>query len=162
MKTFTLFFLATIISVNPQKNNSILFEQLTINGFSIEQTANSLTTLLGSPNSIGNYENEIDKETWEDYKYSGNSFYFFNNNMVSFALRNDTFYFYNSSLKVGLDISSVNSVFPNSFANKYVLNNLGFIIIDVTMQDGSVSDTFVVLNYNPTTNIITSINLGSK
>lgn len=157
-----LLLMITILSSNAQNNDSILFSQMTINSFSFIQTENSLTGLLGTPSSIGNYENEMDKETWIDYKYAVNSFYFFENKMVSFNLKNDTFYFYNPSVKAGSNISEVNSVFPSSYSNREVLDNLGFIIIDVNMPDGTPSDTFVVINYNPSTNLITSIHLGSK
>jgi hypothetical protein len=157
-----LLLMITILSSNAQNNDSILFGQMTINSFSIVQTENSLTGLLGSPSSIGNYENELDKESWIDYKYSVNSFYFFENKMVSFNLKNDAFYFYNPSIKAGNNISEVNSAFPNSYSNREVLDNLGFIIIDINMPDGTLSDTFVVINYNPLTNLISSIHLGSK
>jgi hypothetical protein len=160
-KTISLLLLLSVtLSSYSQNNDSILFNQLMINTFSTVQTENSLTTLLGSPNSIESYENEIDKETWKDYKYSGNSFYFFNNNLVSFSLRNDAFYFFNSSIKVGNNISVVSNIFQNSFLNKEVLNNLGFIIIDINMPNGTISDTFVVINYNPINDIISSIHLG--
>ncbi len=157
-----LLLVVTIMSSNAQNNDSILFDQIMINTFSIVQTENSLIAILGNPNSIGNYENEIDKEEWLDYKYSVNSFYFFDNKLISFDLKNNTFYFNSPSIKPGNNISEVNSVFPNSYLNRAVLDGLGFIIIDINMSDGAVSDTFVVINYNPSTNAITSIHLGSK
>ncbi|WP_284650842.1 hypothetical protein [Flavobacterium terrisoli] len=157
-----LLLMVTIMSTNAQNNDSLLFSQITINAFSIVQTENSLTTLLGNPSSIDNYENEINKETWLDYKYSVNSFYFFENKMVSFDLKNSAFYFYNPSIKAGNNISEVSSFFPNSYSNREVIDNLGFIIIDINMQDGTASDTFVVINYSPTSNVISSIHLGSK
>ena len=157
-----LFLIITIISSNAQKNDSILFSQIRINTFSMNQTENSLITLLGNPSATGNYTSEIDKENWTEYKYAVNSFYFFENKMVSFNLKNSSFYFQNQSIKAGNNILEVSNIFPNSYSNRTVVNNLGFIIIDVNMPDGSPSDTFVVINYDPSTNVITSILLGSK
>lgn len=162
-KTLSLLLLIlSVISSNAQSNDAITFGQITINGFSMAQTENSLTAVLGNPNSIGSYENEIDKETWVNYKYSVNSFYFFENKMVSFDLKNNAFYFYKPSLKVGNTISEINAFFPNSYSNREVVNNLGFIIIDLTMPNGTVSDSFVVINYNPASDAISSIHLGTK
>ena len=72
-------FMTIIISCDAQNNDALLFNQITINAFSLQQTENSLITILGNPETIENYSNEVDGENWQDYKYSGNSFYFFNN-----------------------------------------------------------------------------------
>jgi hypothetical protein len=39
---------------------------------------------------------------------------------------------------------------------------LGFINIDIGMPDGTLSDTNIVINYDPSTNNITSIHFGSN
>ena len=151
-----------IISCNAQNNDALLFNQITINAFSLQQTENSLITILGNPETIENYSNEVDGENWQDYKYSGNSFYFFNNKLVDFELKNDMFYFYNPMIKVGNHISEINSVFPNSYLNKGIVSDIGFITIDINMPDGTISDTFIEINYNKISNIITSIHFGEK
>ena len=159
--SFTLL-ITTIISCNAQSNDALLMDQITISSFPIQQTTQSLISHIGNPDSITDYDNEIDNETWLDYKYSGNSFYFFNNQQVSFDLKTDSFYFYNSSIKVGNNIAVINTFFPNSYTKREVLNNLGFIIIDINMPDDTPSDAFIVINYNSVTNIISSIHMGSR
>lgn len=156
----TLF--ANISFAIAQENSAITFEQIKINAVSISQTENSFMSLFGNPDSTSNYENEIENELWTDYKYSGNSFYFYENNLVSFNLKNDSFNFFDSSIKVGLDLTGVSNLFQSSYENREIINALGFVIIDILMADGSKSDSFIVINYNPTNNIINSIKLGSK
>lgn len=154
--------ITTFISCNAQSNDAVLINQVTISSFSFQQTTTSILSVLGNPDSISTYNNEVDNETWLDYKYSGNSFYFFNNLEVSFDLKTNLFYFYNPSIKVGNNIEEINNFFPNSYEKKEILNNLGFIIIDINMPDGTTSDTFIVINYDSDTKIITSIHMGSK
>jgi len=152
----------SITSIIAQENNTLMFDSLNISDKSLTQTENSFISLFGNPDSTSNYINEINNETWINLKYSENSFYFHEDKLVSFDLKNDSFYFYNSSIKVGADVSSINNYFQNSYMNREVINSLGFIIIDILMNDGSQSDSFIVINYNPTNNIINSIKLGSK
>lgn len=82
--------------------------------------------------------------------------------MISFELRNGNFYFYKPEIKVGNRIEAVQSFFPNSYKNKAIPNGLGFIIIDIEIGKDKSSDSFVVLNYDASSNRITSIHLGSK
>jgi len=152
----------SITSIIAQENNTLMFDSLNISDKSLTQTENSFISLFGNPDSTSNYINEINNETWINLKYSENSFYFHEDKLVSFDLKNDSFYFYNSSIKVGADVSGINNYFQNSYMNREVINSLGFIIIDILMNDGSQSDSFIVINYNPTNNIINSIKLGSK
>lgn len=159
---FLLTLFLNILFASAQENNAITFEDIKINSVSISQTENSFINLFGNPDSISNYENEIEHELWTDYKYSGNSFYFYENNLVSFYLKNDLFNFLDSSIKVGLDLTGVSNLFQSSYQNRGTVNSLGFVIIDILMDDGSKSDSFVVINYNPSNNIISSIGLGTK
>jgi hypothetical protein len=161
--TKTLFILLTvgIVSCNI-KNDSLTLNDLNINGVSLMQTSNSWTEKMGNPDTISNYENEMDNETWKDYRYKGNSFYYNENKWVGFELRNEQFYFYKPEIKVGNNINMVQSFFPNSYKNKEIENGLGFIMIDIKLTKNENSDAFVVINYNASTNRISSIHLGSK
>jgi hypothetical protein len=145
-----------------QKNDALFLEQIMITTFSFEQTERSLVSLIGKPETIGNYYNEIEDENWQEYSYSGNSFYFFGDKLIGFELRSAAFYFYNPIIKVGNSISGINSLFPNSYLNRGIVGDLGFVTIDISMPDGTISDIFIVINYNKVSNIITSIHLGSK
>ena len=64
------------------------------------------------------------------------------------------------NIKVGNDISSISSLFPTSYNNREEIDNLGFIIIDIKLNNGNYSDVFIVINYNPQTNIISNIHKG--
>jgi hypothetical protein len=153
-----------LFSVNgmAQKNDVISFDEITINTFSLQQTERSLVSLLGNPDAIEKYYNEIQDENWQDYKYSGNSFYFFSNQLIDFELKSNAFYFYNPIIKVGNSINGITNLFPNSYLNREIANDLGFVIIDIKMPDGTISDTFVAINYNKVSTIISSIHLGTK
>ncbi len=144
------------------KNDTLAFTDLNINGISLEQTSNSLEEKMGRPDTVSNYESEMDNETWKDYQYKGNSFYCYENKWIGFELRNGNFCFFKPEIKVGNSIELVQSSFPNSYKNKEILNGLGFVIIDIKDEEDKISDSFVVLNYDASTNRITSIHLGSK
>lgn len=159
---YLLTFSISITSVIAQENNTLMFDSLNISAKSLTQTENSFINIFGNPDSTSNYINEIGNEIWTNLKYSESSFYFHDNKLVSFDLKNDVFYFYDSSIKVGADLSGVNNHFHNSYVNREVINSLGFIIIDILMNDGTQSDSFIVINYNPNNNIINSIKLGTK
>lgn len=152
----------TFISSNAQSYDSISLDEITINTFSFDQTENSLISLLGNPQSIEDYYSEIDNENWKDYKYSNNSFYFFNNKLIEFNLRTAEFYLINPAIKVGNNSNEVNAFFPNSYNKRSVSGDKGFITINIKMSDNTISDTFILINYNKVSNIITSINTGSK
>lgn len=159
---YILAFSISFTGVLAQENSTIMFSSLNINAKPLTQTENSFISLFGNPDTTSNYLNEIGNETWTNFKYSENSFYFYDDKLVSFELKNDSFYFYDSSIKVGANLSGVNNYFQNSYMNREIINSLGFIIIDILINDGSQSDSFIVINYNPTDNIINAIKLGTK
>ena len=161
--TKALFFLWSVGMIScTVKNDSLTYDDLNINGVVLQQTTNSIVEKMGNPDTISNYENEMDDETWKDYRYKDNSLYFYENNLMGFELRNEHFYFYKPEIKVGSNIDIIQPFFPNSYKNKGFVNGLGFIIIDIENGKDKSSDSFVVLNYNTSTNSITSIHLGSK
>ena len=163
MKKITIIgFILFSINGIAQKNDALFLNQITINTFSFQQTEPSLVSIIGKPETIGNYYNEIENENWQDYRYSGNSFYFFTNQLIGFELKSDAFYFYNPIIKVGNPISGINNLFPNSYLNRGIVGDLGFVTVDINMPDRTISDTVVVINYNKVSNEITSIHLGTK
>src|SRR5688572_1035832 len=100
MKTSILFFFASISIAYAQKNDSLFYEELTVNHFSINQSTSSFITLFGNPDYVGEYESKLNQEIWKDYNYKGNSFYFFNDNLISFNLTNEAYFFYNKLILV--------------------------------------------------------------
>ncbi len=156
----TLIIFCCSITTFAQNNDSIQLNQISLNTLNFPQTESSIVSILGNPDSINNYYNEIDSENWLDYNYSGNSLYFFNTKLVDFELRNGNYYFINPNIKVGNSVVEVNVAFPNSYLKRRVVGGLGFVIINILMADGTLSDTFVVINYSISTNTITSIHLG--
>ena len=162
MKKVLLILLSLGLTSSAVKNDSLTYDDLNINGVLLHQTTNSMIEKMGNPDNISNYENEMDNETWKDYRYKGNSFYYYENKWVGFELRNEQFYFFKPEIKVGNNIDMVQSFFPNSYMNKEIENGLGFIMIDIKLTKNENSDAFVVINYNTSTNRISSIHLGSK
>ena len=161
-KILLLTFILFSINGLAQRNDALFLEQIMINTFSFKQTEHSLVSIIGKPETIKNYYNEIENENWQDYRYSDNSFYFFAKKMVGFDLKSDAFYFYNPIIKVGNPISGINYLFPNSYLNRGIVGDLGFVTIDINMPDRTISDAFVEINYNKISNSITSIHLGTK
>jgi hypothetical protein len=141
------------------QNNSLPYNQLMVNGVSLNLSKTQLLSSLSISGLPDDYYNEMTGLTYDEYQSGGNSFYFQGNDLVDFTLKDNTFSFMNNSLKVGANISVVSSLYPISFANKEVKSGLGFIIINLTSNAGTALDDFVVINYN-SSNVITSIHLG--
>jgi len=157
MKKQILVLILISFSAFSQNFDKIKISNLNINGTSFYQTTTSFQNLFGSPDQITSYFNEISNENWLEYKYSNNSFYFDNDTLIEFQLKNNQFYFQNNNIKVGNDIIDLSLLFPNSYNNRAIINNLGFIRIEITFDNNNSTDMFIIINYNKTTNIITSI-----
>lgn len=158
-KTITILVLFTINSLFSQ-NNFILNNELKISNFSLELPKNVLLINFGIIDAPTNYYNELTNETYLEYSAMNNSFFFQGNSLIDFYLRNNHFYFMSPNIRVGNDISSISSLFPTSYNNREEIDNLGFIIIDIKLNNGNYSDVFIVINYNPQTNIISNIHKG--
>ena len=164
MKKYIIFILVSIVSTSTraQSNDMILFDDIKINTFNLNQTVSSLISINGYPSSMNNYYNELEDETWLELKYGQNSFYFLNNNLVSFELKDGSFYLNYPFIKVGNVIDNINSVFANSFSQREVLNYVGFITLDIGMPDGTITDTSIVILYDPPSSKILSIQYVSN
>ncbi|WP_320814101.1 hypothetical protein [Flavobacterium sp.] len=144
-----------------QENSSITVSSLNINGFLFNQTETSIKENFGSPTMIKNYYNELNNENWKEYKYSENSFYFDKNILIEFSLKDNLFYFQNKSIRVGEHIKKVKELFLNSFNNKEFKGGIGFIRIELKLNNGNETDMFIIINFNEK-NIITSIHSASN
>jgi len=154
-----MFFTLSSVIVKAQDYDSIKDSDIKINNFSLNQTTSSLLSILGTPSTIGPYHNEVDDEVWLEYKYGTSSFYFLNNAITSFDLRDNTFYFIYPGIKAGNNIGEIGSYFPNSYANRVenTENNQGLIDITINMPDDTPSDACITILYDVNTQIITSI-----
>lgn len=149
-----IFFSITTFS---QNYNSIKISNLKINGFSFNQTQNSLISILGSPDNITNYYYELEDEVWVELIYNDNSFYFENDNLIEFCLKDNSYYFQNPNIIIGGNILNLEFVFPLSFNNKRIIDNKGFIRVNITLDNNEETDMFIIINYDKITKIITSI-----
>jgi hypothetical protein len=154
---FIIFILS--IKINAQ-NNIINYDDLKINTTSLETLSkNSILSSLGFSSNATNYVSEMTNESFLKYSLNNNFILFENEKMVGFSLDDATFYFINPNIKVGNNINSIATIYPLSFNNRELINNLGFIIINLSLGDNSPSDEFVVINYD-TSGVIRSIHLG--
>lgn len=144
-----------------QENSSIRLSSLNINGFSFNQTETSIKENFGNPTIIKNHYNEMNSEVWKEFKYSENSFYFDKNTLIEFSLNDKLFYFQNKSIRVGEHIKKVKELFLNSFNNKEFKGGIGFIRIEIKLNNGNETDMFIIINFNEK-NIITSIHSASN
>ena len=164
MKKIIIFFIFN--NLVAQNNNAIQFDSITINSTSIFEDQSYITQKLKLKNSGENYFNEMEDKLYPKFQKNINNYYqpsyflFENNQLVHFCLLDASFCLIHSKIKVGNKIDYIQRYFPESFKNREVKNELGFIVIDLYMDDGKTSDTFIVINYQPITEIITSIHLG--
>ena len=162
------FFLLTSLFGFSQQNNFLKYSQVFINANSINLNRINLVSNLNLINTGEIYLDELANEETEIYiKNNSNpdfqsNFYFKDDRLYGFNLLDNQFYLNSPNLKVGNNISTINSVYPLSYSNKYSQNNLGFMIVDLKMEDNSFSDEMIVINYNLNTKLITSIHLASK
>jgi hypothetical protein len=162
MKNQILILILISYSSFSQNFDKIKISNLNINGNSFSQTSTSFQNLFGSPSQITTYFNEISNKNWLEYKYSNNSFYFDNNTLIEFQLKDNQFYFQNNNIKVGNNVLDLSLLFPNSYNNRSIINELGFIRIEITFDDDNSTDIFIIINYDRTTNNITSIHSASS
>lgn len=151
-----------------QENNKIKYSNIYINGISINQTKNNIVTNLNLTDSCLMYLDEIANEESSIYTLNNNlndlksEFYFNNNILTNFDLLDSSFYLNNANLKVGNAIINIKTIFPISYNNRSVKNGVGFITVDILMEDNTLSDEKLIINYNSVTNIISSIHKRSN
>jgi hypothetical protein len=151
-----------------QQQNSIKYSQVLINNNSINQSKANLIINLNLFNTGEFYINELANEDAEIYiqnnsvSQNPSQFYFKNDKLYNFNLTDNQYYLNHSNIKVGNNISYVDINYPLSFASKYEQDAIGFIIIELKMEDDSLSDEVIVINYNSATEIITSIHITSR
>lgn len=160
-------FLLYFISFS-QESNSIKYSNININGISINQSKNFVISNLNLIDSGTIYLDEIANEENTIFTLVNNindiksEFYFNSDSLTNFDLLDSSFYLNNSNLKVGNTINSIQSIFPISYNSKSVINGVGFITVDILMEDNTLSDEKLIINYNSSTNIISSIHKRSN
>lgn len=162
MKKQILILILVSYSSFSQNFDKIKFSNLNINGNSFSQTCTSFQNLFGLPSQITTYFNEISNENWLEYQYSNNSFYFDNDTLIEFQLKDNQFYFQNNNIKVGNNILGLSLFFPHSYNNRVIINDLGFIRIEITLDNNDSTDMFIIINYDKITNTITSIHSATS
>jgi hypothetical protein len=160
-------FLLYFISFS-QESNSIKYSNININGISINQSKNFVISNLNLIDSGTIYLDEIANEENTIFTLVNNindiksEFYFNSDSLTNFDLLDSSFYLNNSNLKVGNTINSIQSIFPISYNSKSVINGVGFITVDILMEDNTLSDEKLIINYNSSTNTISSIHKRSN
>jgi len=163
---YLLVFFINYISFS-QEYNSIKYSELFINTISINSSKNQFITGLNLINTNSIYIDEIANEENEKFIQDNASslikseFYFKDNKLTGFELLDNNFYINNINLKVGNSISLIESLYPLSFTNRSIINNVGFICILLKKEDNSLSDEKIIINYNSTTDKIISIHITS-
>lgn len=162
MKKLVILFVLFVANNTFSQNNSINITNLSINGVNFNQTVNSFINIFGSPSETNNYYNELSNENWLELNYNSNLFYFDEDVLIEFSLKNNTFYFVNPNIYVGMNILDLEIFFPQSLNNKKIINDLGFIRLDVKLENGDDTDMFIIINYNKNTLIVTSIHSATS
>ena len=87
-----------------------------------------------------------------EYKYIGLNVYIINNFVESFVITKNTYLLTTNNIKIGNNISSIENIFPNS----YKIRNRDYLKLDI--ED---SDMFLTIEFNPSLNNISKINIGN-
>jgi len=153
MKKIILILSVIVISYSCKaQKNTINSSESTINGINFLGNSVSLVTQhLGQPNTIEDYFFEMDDVMSQKYNYNGILFYIVNSKVDSFEITGNNYAFTSNNIKVGDNISTLQSIYPLSFANKGT-DWLGLPFDDIDMY------TTFFFNIN---NQITMIRLGS-
>lgn len=162
MKKITILLFFATISTFSQNFDKIKISELNINGKSFYQNTMSFQSEFGTPTLITTFLNEISNENWLEYRYINNSFYFDNDNLIEFLWTDNTFYFQSENIKVGENINEIEALFPFSYSKKKILNNLGFIKIEIILDNNESTDMLIIINYNKDSKNITSIHSASN
>ena len=153
MKRIILIFSLFVISYSCKaQKNTINSSESTING--IDFLGNNVALViqhLGQPNTIEDYFFEMDDVMSQKYNYNGLLFYIVNSKVVSFEITANNYAFTSNNIKVGDNISTLQSIYPLSFATKGT-DWLGLPFDDI--------DMFSTIFFN-SNNHITKIRLGS-
>ena len=152
MKKVILIIYLTLVSANCKaQNNTIHSSEITINGTQFFGKEISLVTQhFGQPNTIEDYYFEMDDVMSQKYNYYGIIFTVINNRTYSFEITGSNYTFTNNNIKVGDNISTLQSIYPLSYANK--TNN------SLTIRFNDI-DRFIIIFFS--SKQITKIRLGS-
>jgi len=140
-------------------NDNILpYSNLKVNNQLIMyKTLNEVTTLLGNYSSQTTFYNEVEDIVENVYIINNNRFYFYNNELVRFNLQNNNFHFINNSIRVGQNISTLSTVFPNYQQELYWAGEMGVISLFIRDTDGVINEGIVLIITYDTQNIISAI-----
>lgn len=160
MKKIQYLIFLFVSTVYVYSQNSVLnYEQLKISNISLELNKNIFLTSLGINELSSQYTSELTDENYEKYTNNSDAFYFKDEKLVDFSLNSANFYFMSNNIKVGNNIDVLSINYSNSFANKEVIDGVGFIIVNLQLSSGIPADEFIVINYN-NSELITSIHMG--
>lgn len=154
MKKVILIIYLTIVSANCKaQNNTIHSSEITINGTQFfGKEASLVTQHFGQPNTIEDYYFEMDDVMSQKYKYNGVLFYTVNSKVDSFEITGSNYTFTSNNIKVGDNTSTLQSIYPLSYANK----NNGRLALP--FED---MDLFIVISFNNSTGLINKIAIHS-
>jgi hypothetical protein len=154
MKKIILIICLITISISCKaQDNTIHSNEITINGTQFFGNDVSLVTqYFGLPDSEEDYYYEMQEVMSRKYIYNGILFYIVNSKVDSFEITGSNYAFTSNNIKVGDNISTIQSIYPLSYANKKS-NGLMLPFEDM--------DLFFVISFNNSTNLIDKIALYS-
>jgi hypothetical protein len=177
MKKLHFTFLAVILSIiitacNTTKGDPSQPDYIDINQISVRVKNNSALTCnlgntpqeiissLGTPGTSYSVFFEMHEKDALVYDYDGSKFYFLDNQLYSYAISSPDFLVGSASagvfFNIGSPLSSVSEYLPNWSSNK----NEGTLSATIT-NGGQLTDEFIYIEFNPSTDIITSISIRS-
>jgi hypothetical protein len=112
---------------------------------------------LGTPNSIDAYDFEMLDTIGSVYNYTGAKVYYANGKMYTFVVTGSAWSIGKTGgpyIKVGANISTLAALLPN-----YNSNKVDGTISATISNNGTLTDSFLYIQFDPSTSIITKISL---
>ncbi len=129
------------------KKNEVSISEISINGMPIIGTEEALVLQhLGQPTLTEDYYFEMDEVMAKKHSYNGFLFYAANGFVDSFEMTSENYTFTNHKIKIGDNISVLESIYPLSYASRRQHLLGGSIGLDYNDLDGYATIYFDVSN----------------
>lgn len=134
------------------------------NSLIIGSSKSSVISTLGAPDQTSSEYWEISDKTVEKIRYNLSLLYFYQDKLERFDINDSQviLYYNGVQVRVGNLISSISSLFPNSYARRTYNNGANVIIVMKKVINGQmrVLDEFIDIEYNRSNNRIVRIKYG--
>lgn len=150
---FLILLLLTITASCFGQVNTLTINELTINNNNlISKDKSILTQTFGVPSSIEQVYFEMQEKMAYKYDYDGIIFYILDDIIESFEISGTNFSFTNHNIRIGLNISIIESIYPLSYGKR----GANFVSLNIEGYDN-----FISIGFDENNQLIKNIHMGS-